>query len=99
MPLSCSNFVTLRHSEIMMLPMFATLLLLFWGLLSAQGQKPTPHFFFHVTLSPEVKAPQSGRLLIFLHPGTGKDHLDAGNIPGETWIAAREIDSLAPGEF
>jgi pimeloyl-ACP methyl ester carboxylesterase len=62
------------------------------------AQAPAHHLFFRVTLSPEVKGAQSGRLLIFLRPGTGKDSLDAGFMPGESWIAAREIDALKPGE-
>lgn len=78
-------------------------LLLFCATLSAQAPQaaPTPqpahHLFFHVTLSAQFARSTSGRLLIFLHKGTDKKHLDAGFLPGETWIAAREIDSLAPG--
>lgn len=62
-----------------------------------QSSVPAQHLFFSVTLGSSFHERQSGRLLIFLHKGTGERELGGGFLPGETWIAAREVDALAPG--
>ncbi len=62
-----------------------------------QSSAPAHHLFFRVTLGSGFHERQSGRLLIFLRKGSGEKELGPGFIPGETWIAAREVDSLAPG--
>src|SRR5438270_384906 len=54
------------------------------------------HLFFHVTVSPKISKPQSGRLLIFMRKGTDQKEVRPGFVPGETWIAAREVDAIAP---
>jgi len=58
---------------------------------------PAHHLFFRVTLGFGFHERQSGRLLIFLRKGSGNKELGPGFIPGETWIAAREVESLALG--
>src|SRR5947209_20493996 len=55
------------------------------------------HLFFHVTVSEKFSKPQSGRLLIFMRKGTDQKEVRPGFVPGETWIAAREVDAIAPG--
>ena len=70
--------------------------LLFSFNLAAQNSAPAQHLFFRVTLGAGFHERQSGRLLIFLHKGTGERELRPGFVPGETWIAAREVDALAP---
>src|SRR5436190_5461113 len=59
---------------------------------------PPRHWLAHVTLARSFKGPVSGRLLVLLAKGTGKKQLAPGLEPGDTWIAAREVDALAPGE-
>lgn len=56
------------------------------------------HWLAHVTLDRSFKGPVSGRLLVLLAKGTGKKQLAPGLEPGDVWIAAREVDVLAPGE-
>ncbi|HEX8984574.1 MAG TPA: alpha/beta hydrolase-fold protein [Bryobacteraceae bacterium] len=55
---------------------------------------------FRVTLAREAStAPVSGRLLVFMSDdATPRERLASGFIPGAAWVAAREIESLAPGE-
>src|SRR5206468_7764152 len=78
-------------------------LFLFAATLFAQSGSSTPpataahHLFFHVTVSPTISKPQSGRLLIFMRKGTDQKEVRPGFVPGETWIAAREVDAIAPG--
>ena len=55
------------------------------------------HLLIHVTLSKEVHARTSGRLLVLLSKGTGKDRLAFGMVPVDTWVAAREVNALVPG--
>src|SRR5215469_13110411 len=64
---------------------------------SDQSSAPVHHLFFRVTLGSGFHEPQSGRLLIFLRKGSGEKELGPGFVPGETWIAAREVESLSPG--
>ncbi len=55
---------------------------------------------FRVTLAKEaVREGAAGRLLVFMSAAAQKrETLGAGFIPGETWVAAREVAHLAPGE-
>ena len=77
--------------------------LLFACILSGQqppashSSAPTHHLFFRVTLGSGFHQRQSGRLLIFLRKGSRGKELGPGFVPGETWIAAREVLSLTPG--
>lgn len=64
----------------------------------AFAQEPR-HLFFRVTAGPEITAPVSGRLLIFLEAGDGAKSVDMNEFrPGAVLIAAKEIERLAPGE-
>jgi S-formylglutathione hydrolase FrmB len=56
------------------------------------------HLLIHVRLSKEVHPRTSGRLLVLLSKGTGKDRLAFGMVPVDTWVAAREVSALMPGE-
>ena len=61
------------------------------------AQNTPPHLFFRVTLDPGMQ-PASGRLLIFLEPGSGATHVGANEFrPSATSIAAKEISGLQPG--
>ncbi len=69
-------------------------------LVCAAPAQTRPHMHVTVTLAPEVATARvSGRLLIFmsskrdtpLHPAWGSD-------PRELWIAAKEVQNLAPGD-
>lgn len=54
---------------------------------------------FEITLDPAI-APHgsSGRLLVFLADAKQpRETLSGGFVPGETWIAAKEVDFFAPG--
>jgi hypothetical protein len=65
---------------------------------SAFAQQPQ-HLFFRVTAGPAITAPVSGRLLIFLAPGTGAKEVDLDEFhPAAVFVAAKEISRLAPGE-
>ena len=62
------------------------------------AQTASAHVFFRVTAAPSLRAPVSGRLLIFLKPGAGDKEVSVSEFhPSETWVAAREIHDLAPG--
>ncbi len=62
------------------------------------AQQPQ-HLFFRVTPGPEITAPTSGRLLIFLAPGTGAKEVDTNPFqPSQVYIAAKEVPYLKPGE-
>jgi enterochelin esterase-like enzyme len=80
---------------------FASLLL--WAALPAapyaqpSAAAPHAHVFFRV-LAPPANAPVSGRLLIFLKPGSGDKEVSTSEMnPTGTWVCAREIHDLAPG--
>jgi len=63
-----------------------------------QGQAPT-HAFFRVEAAKTLAAPVSGRLLIFLKPGSGDKEVENSEFrPQDTWVGAREIRDLRPGE-
>ena len=55
------------------------------------------HLLIHVRLSKEVpSSATSGRLLVLLSKGTGKDRLAFGMVPVDTWVAAREVSAAVP---
>ena len=63
----------------------------------ACAQTAAPHLFFRVTLDPSMQ-PASGRLLIFLEPGSGAKSIEVNEFhPSATSIAAKEISDLKPG--
>jgi Putative esterase len=71
--------------------------LLFLCAASAFAQAPR-HLFFRVTAGPEITAPVSGRLLIFLAAGTGAKEVNLNEFhPADTLVAAKEIRDLKPG--
>jgi len=62
------------------------------------AQQPQ-HLFFRVTLDPQATAPASGRLLVFLAPGTGAKEVDMNQFqPSAVYVAAKEVPYLKPGE-
>src|SRR5215831_8877655 len=67
------------------------------GPLRTQPANP-PHVFFRVDVGRSVPGPVSGRLLIFVKPGSGDQQVDNDPFhPGATWVAAREIEDAKPG--
>jgi S-formylglutathione hydrolase FrmB len=68
-------------------------------LAQAQQAKLPQHLFFHVTLGSQFQQPVSGRLLLFVSPGSGEKAVDMSMMaPTKVYIAAREISHLLPGE-
>ncbi len=64
---------------------------------STLAQQPQ-HLFFRVTLSPQIAAPASGRVIIFLEAGTGAKEVDENPfMPTDVFIAAKEVPILSPG--
>jgi hypothetical protein len=62
------------------------------------AQQPQ-HLFFRVTLGPQIAAPASGRLLIFVAPGTGAKEVDMNQFePSQVYVTAKEVPYLKPGE-
>jgi len=56
------------------------------------------HLFFRIVLGPDFKQPVSGRLLVFLEPGQGAQTIDTNPFrPQAVYVAAKEIQDLAPG--
>src|SRR5262245_22715036 len=55
------------------------------------------HLLIHVMLSQKMPHRVSGRLLVLMSKGTGKDRLAFGRVPAGTWVAAREVNALEPG--
>lgn len=55
---------------------------------------------FRITLSPEASPkPATGRMLVFLSDSPQpQEVLWAGFVPGNTWVAAMEVESIAPGQ-
>jgi hypothetical protein len=69
------------------------------SLASAQQQSSPQHIFFRVTLGPQFDHPVSGRLLLFVSRGHGDKEVDMDMMaPAKTYIAAREVPYLAPGQ-
>src|SRR5579883_2709546 len=62
-------------------------------------QPATPlHVFFRVEIGRSVPGPVSGRLLIFVKPGSGDRQIDTDPFhPGAAWVAAREVQNASPG--
>ncbi len=57
------------------------------------------HVFFKVTLSKDAPGAVSGRVLVFVKAGHGDKEVDTNEFnPTGTWVAAREVKDLAPGE-
>jgi hypothetical protein len=83
----------------------AALLAVLCALFAGDGSLPAqnvpaqrPHVFFRVRASSSIPAPISGRLLIFLKPGSGDKDVDVDQFhPQAVWVAAKEVQSLAPG--
>jgi hypothetical protein len=80
-------------------PLILTLLLLSIAVEPLRSQPATPpHVFFRVEVGRSVPGPVSGRLLIFVKPGSGDQQVDNDQFhPGATWVAAREIENVKPG--
>ena len=63
--------------------------------LLAQGP---PHTFIQVKLAATAKTLISGRLIVFMKLGAGDVNLDSEeSAPNEVWVAARDVQDLAPG--
>ncbi len=81
---------------------FAAVILLCGVSFVAGSQEATPsveHLFFHVTLGPQFHQTFSGRLLLFVRPGHGDKQVDMDMMsPNTTYIAAKEVPFLAPGQ-
>ena len=61
------------------------------------AQQPQ-HLFFRVTLGSSIQQTESGRLLIFLQPGSSAQSIDVDDLhPMATYVAAKEISDLSPG--
>jgi S-formylglutathione hydrolase FrmB len=74
------------------------LLLLALVLASGAGLR-AEHVFFRVNLSASAPAPVNGRLLVFLKKGHGDKDVNVDEFhPEATWVAAREIQALNPGQ-
>ncbi len=66
---------------------------------AAQQQSFPQHLFFRVTLGPQFSSPVSGRLLLFVSKGHGDKAVDSNMMaPANTFVAAKEVRYLAPGE-
>lgn len=66
---------------------------------AAQSEPASPHAFFRVKAAETLTAPLSGRLLLFLKPGSGDKEVSINEFqPTATWVAAQEIHHLEPGE-
>jgi S-formylglutathione hydrolase FrmB len=80
-----------RTARFLLLPFLASLLASV-----ACAQTTAPHLFFRVTLDPSQQ-PESGRLLIFLEPGSGSHDPMSQFRPSATSVAAKEVSHLQPG--
>jgi S-formylglutathione hydrolase FrmB len=74
-------------------------LLLFASLwMPAQMAPEKPHLFIHVALPQQVHSPASGRLLVFIGPGTGAKEVDTSPFaPTQVYVAAKEVQTWLPG--
>jgi len=62
------------------------------------AQQPQ-HLLFRVTLGPQITVPASGRLLVFVEPGTGAKEVDMNEFqPSQVYVAAKEVPYLKPGD-
>ena len=58
----------------------------------------SPHLFFRISADSALRAPISGRLLVFVAHGTGARQVTINEFkPDATWVAARNVHDLAPG--
>ena len=69
---------------------------------TAPGQHPLvssdpQHLLIRVGLAERFQRPASGRLLVLLSKGVGKERLAFARELSDTWVAAREVKALAPG--
>ncbi|MGC2297578.1 MAG: alpha/beta hydrolase-fold protein [Acidobacteriaceae bacterium] len=81
----------------MILRKAARLLVLPFLVALASAQNAPSHLFFRVTLDPGMQ-PASGRLLVFLEPGSGAQQVGMNQFrPSATSVAAKEISALQPG--
>jgi hypothetical protein len=78
-----------------LLPIF---LVVFSASVFGQAVPAPVHVFFRIQTAASIDGPVSGRLLIFLKPGSGDKEVSVSEFnPQETWVAAREVHDLAPG--
>lgn len=65
-----------------------------------QTSGPSCPLKFKITLSNSIAASTlNGRLLVFMTTSMEKkEMLEAGFVPGETWVAAQEIEAVRPGQ-
>jgi enterochelin esterase-like enzyme len=74
------------------------LVILLLASLGALFAQTTPHVFFNIAAAPSMSGPLKGRLLIFIKRGAGDKEVDSEEFhPQDAWVAAREIQDLAPG--
>jgi pimeloyl-ACP methyl ester carboxylesterase len=67
-------------------------------LLGAQPALAKKHLFIRLGLGSEVHAPVSGRLLVFVAPGSGAKEVDASPFaPSEVYVAAKEVRGWSAG--
>jgi len=67
-------------------------------LLRAQMAAEKPHLFIHVALPPDLHSPVSGRLLVFIGPGTGATAVDTSPFsPTRVYVAAKDVQTWLPG--
>jgi enterochelin esterase-like enzyme len=95
------QFENVRTSRITPAPFCIALLAAFTcaQFLTAQSEPAHPHTFFRVKAAQTLTAPVSGRLLLFLKEGSGDPEVSINEFkPTATWVAAREIQDLKPGE-
>ena len=80
----------------------ATALTVMFASLAACAQLPQPaahQLFFRIAAGPALHAPVSGRLLVFIAQGSGAKQVSIDEFhPAATWVAAREVHDLAPGD-
>jgi len=68
-----------------------------FALLAGDASVPL-HLFFRVALGPGFHQPASGRLLLFLEPGSGVKAVDTSPFhPQAVWVAAKEVHDLRSG--
>jgi len=80
--------------------LFTAFLFAFAASPASRAQTTPNHVFFRVQIASTLPAPVSGRLLIFLKQGSGDSEVSVNEFrPGDTWVAAREIHDVAPGEY
>ena len=77
--------------------MTAGLMLALCVAMGAAAQQPA-HVFFRVQAGPDVGAPVSGRLLVFMKEGAGDKEVELSEFhPGDVAVAAVEVHDLKPG--